>query len=77
MVRVVLHTIVIVTVGVVGCSIFLYRSPLVVCTSIGLSGGAFSFLLLLEIWLEDSGPQSLLSGEYLSIVVCGPRMGPF
>ena len=38
-----------VSVGVVGFCIFLYRASFVICNSLGLSGGVFFVLLLLEI----------------------------
>ena len=43
--------------------LFLYRASFVIYTSLGLSGGELLVLLLLDIWLEYSFPQRLLSGK--------------
>ena len=44
-----LYTLLSVAVDVVLCFIFLYRSPFMICTSFGLSGGALLVVFLTEI----------------------------
>ena len=55
---------------------FIVQSLFVKCTSLGFLVDALLVLLLPKIWLEDSGPQRILSGRCLSIEVGGQSMIP-